>query len=184
MCACALCRSSSVTVSEWKAVRAPRPTWQVPIRRGDGLVVELALKRDWDGRRRGVYGSSVRARECVNTARYLENRTCPSDPFLTLCLLVSVILTASSLSVPPCCKKGGGCTIPLTLTLLSARAALRFTPSRTSHVCMINASFTDVFKGTNLPDGHSCVSQCSQSIGAEDVPASASGLEHVPFEMH
>ena len=70
-------------VSEWKAVHASLPTWQVQIRRGDGLVVELAQKRDRYGRRRGAYGGSVRAWECVNTARDLESRTCQVAYFRT-----------------------------------------------------------------------------------------------------
>ena len=34
------------------------------------------------------------------------------------------------------------------------------------------------------PNGHSCVSQYSQFIDAEDVPASAYGLEHAPLGRH
>ena len=49
----------------------------------------------------GVYGGRAHAWECVNTARDLESCTCSP---LTLGVFVSVILTASSMLVPACCK--------------------------------------------------------------------------------
>ena len=91
-------------------------------KKGDGLVVTLAQKRDQDGRRRRVYGGSVREWECVNTARDLESRTCPSNSRPTLRVFVSVILTASSLCVPLAAKKV--VAAPFRSRLLSYRQGL------------------------------------------------------------
>ena len=65
----------------------------------------LAQNRDWDAWFAACTAVISVHGGCVNTARDLENCTCPSDPFLTLRLFVSVILTASSLSLSPLLQK-------------------------------------------------------------------------------
>jgi hypothetical protein len=98
----------------------------------------------------GVYGGSPRAWECVNTARDLESCTCLSNPPLTLRVFVPAILTASSLACSPVLQK----KVVVALfrsrpTPLSARTALRFPASQTSHVCMANALSTAVSQDTS-----------------------------------
>jgi hypothetical protein len=105
----------------------------------------------------GVYGAGPRAWECVNTARDLES--CTVRP-LTLGVFVSVILTVSSLLVPPYCKKRWVAALFRSIpAFVTARTDLRFLASQTLHVCMANASSAAVSQvPARAHDGRSCVS--------------------------
>ena len=108
-----------------------------------------------------VYGGSVRAWECVNTARDLEIRTHSSNLFLTLRMFIFRntdfidFVCSSLLQKRWWLQYSAHAYYPISKGCSALHAV-----ADVACLCGECIVFTAVFKGTSSPDGHSCVSTC------------------------